>query len=146
MHGTHRVAVAPQNGAAQPRQPRVRGAEASLALSPITAGTSTATAAPRQAAALATSPAGNRPSTTTAQRTATARVASSGWARNSRTQASTASTASTADTPHIEGSPLLRRVDIGYLRATQRRSKKVRQEASMPKLSPVDRVLLTELQ
>ena len=39
----------------------------------------------------------------------------------------------------IEGSPLLRR-------ATQRRSKKVRQEASMPKLSPVDRVLLTELQ
>ena len=73
--------------------------EASLALSPITAGTSAATAAPRQAAALVTSPAGNPPSTTIAQRTATARVASSGWARSSRTQAGTASTASTADTP-----------------------------------------------
>jgi len=48
--------------------------------------------------------------------------------------------------PWIDATQQRLRVDIGYLRATQRRSKKVRQEASMPKLSPVDRVLLTELQ
>jgi hypothetical protein len=74
--------------------------EASLALSPTTAGTSAATAAPRQAAALVTSPAGKPPSTTTAQRTGSARVANAGSGRNSATHAGNASTASMALTPH----------------------------------------------